>query len=135
MAKVQRVSYLKANLEDKPGALLKVMQELKAKNLGLSGLWGFSTAPGKAELYVVAKNLSKVKALWQSSGLFAEEGTGFWTKGTDRTGALNSNLDALAKAGVNIIAIDAIAVSGKYGSFIWVNPADVDRAAKALGAK
>ncbi|MBM4162759.1 MAG: hypothetical protein FJ217_16905 [Ignavibacteria bacterium] len=135
MAKAQRVKFFKINLENKPGALLKILSELKAKNMGLSGLWGFATRSEQAELYVVPKNPEKVRSLWTSSGLLVEEGTGFWLKGTDRTGALVAHLASLADAGVNIDAIDAVAVSGKFGSFIWVAPADIEKAAKALGAK
>ena len=135
MAKAQRVKYFKVNLENKPGALLKIMTELKAKNLGLCGLWGFATAGEKAELYVIPKNPDKLRSLWTASGLFADEGTGFWLKGADRTGALNKSLEALASAGVNIDSIDAVAVGGRFGSFIWVGHADVEKAAAALGAK
>lgn len=135
MAKPQRATYFKANLEDKPGALLTVLKELKSKNLGLSGLWGYSTSEGKAELYVVTKNPDKIRNAWKASGFLAEEGTGFWVKGTDKTGALLGTLEGLADSGVNIIAIDAVAVGGKFGSFVWVKPEDVERAARALGAK
>ncbi len=135
MAKVERVAYLKARLEDRPGALLKVLQDLKAKNLALKGLWGFATQGGQADLYVVPKNPEKVKSAWQSSGIFVEEGTGFFLKGVDRTGALLKRLESVANSGVNIDAIDAVAVGGRYGSFVWVKAADVDRAARALGAK
>lgn len=135
MAKTLRVTYLMANLEDRPGALLKVMRDLKAKNIGLTGLWGFGTSEGRAQLFVTAKNSDKVRSAWQASGILAEEGTGFFIKGADRTGALLKDLEALASAGVNIHAIDAVSVGGKFGSFVWVNSADVERAAKALGAK
>jgi len=135
MSKVQRATYFMAHLKDKPGALLKVMQKLKAKNIGLSGLWGFGTAPGKAQLFVVAKNPAKLRSFWKSSGMLAEEGTGFFIKGTDRTGALLKGLEALAKAGVNIHAIDAVSVGGSFGSFVWVEASKVKKAAKVLGAK
>jgi hypothetical protein len=135
MAKVQRVKYFKANLENKPGALLKILNELKAKNLGLSGLWGFATQPGKAELYVVPKNPDKLRSLWSALGLVADEGTALWLKGADRTGALVKSLEALAAVDVNIESIDAVAVNGWFGSVIWVAPAEIDKAAKVLGAK
>ncbi len=135
MATVRRVSYLKAKLKDKPGALLSIMHGLKKKSLGLAGLWGFATSAGKAELYVVAKNPARVRALWRASHVLAGEGKGFWVTGKDTTGALNRSLEALAKARVNIMAIDAIAVGGRYGSFIWVSPGSVRRAARALRAK
>ena len=133
MPNVQRVTYFMTNLKDKPGALLKIMQGLKAKNIGLAGLWGFGTHDGKAQLFVVAKNPSKLRKVWKASKVLAEEGTGFFIKGTDRTGALLKELESVAKARINIHAVDAIAVGGRFGSFIWVSASDVKRAAKALG--
>jgi hypothetical protein len=135
MAKPQRVRCFKANLEDKPGALLAIMQDLKTKNIALIGLWGYTTQPGKAELFVVPKNPEKLKAAWSASGTLVEERTAFLLKGVDKTGALIKPLEALAQAGVNLSAADGIAVSGNYGSLVWVSPTDVERAAQALGAK
>jgi hypothetical protein len=135
VAKPKRVTYFKASIEDKPGALLAVAQDLKSKNLGLVGLWGYGTQPGQAELYLIPKNPDKFRNAWRASRMTFEEGTGFLLQGADRTGALVKNLEAIAQAGVNIIAIDAIAVSGSYGSFLWVAPPDADKTAKALRAE
>jgi hypothetical protein len=134
MAKVRRVTYFMANLEDKPGELLKVMQNLKDKKIGLRGLWGFGTHSGKAQLFVVARKAEKLRKLWQESGLLAEEGTGFLIRGADQTGAMIESLQALVDSGVNIHAVDAIAAKGSYASFMWVRPEDVEKAAEALGA-
>jgi hypothetical protein len=135
MARIQRVTSFVANLPDNPGELLRVMQDLKGKNVSLSGLWGFATEPGKAQLYVVAKNPDKLRKAWKELGMLSEEAPGFLVTGTDRPGALLKTLEALAGAGINITAIDAIAVGGKFGSFIRVNTAEVDKAASLLGAK
>ncbi len=135
MASVRRVSYLKARLKDKPGALSSIMQGLKKKNLGLLGLWGFSTSGGKAQLYVIANNTGKVKSHWRASRISAQEGKGFWITGKNQTGALNKCLEALAKSRVNIVAIQAIAAGGRYGSLLWVRPHQIAKAAKALRAK
>ena len=135
MAKPQRVTCFKANLEDRPGALLAVLQGLKSKNIGLVGLWGYATEPGKADLWVVPKNPDKLRAAWSASGTLADERTAFLLKGADKTGALLKPLEALASAGVNMSAADGIAVSGNFGSLVWVGPADVEKAAQALGAK
>lgn len=48
---------------------------------------------------------------------------------------LEQSLDALAKAGVNIESIDAICVGGAYSSFIWIDPAKIDKAAGVLNAR
>ncbi len=135
MARVQRITYFVANLEDKPGAFLKVMQDLKAQNIGLAGSWGFGISEGRAQLFAVAKNPDKLRNAWRASGLLAEQGTGFFIKGADRTGALLKPLEALSAAYINIRAIHAIAVGGRYGSFFWVDAPNVERAAEALGAK
>ncbi|HEX7573581.1 MAG TPA: hypothetical protein VF514_10845 [Bacteroidota bacterium] len=135
MAKPQRVTYFKINLEDKAGSLLGIVQDLKSKKIGLVGLGGQDIQPGKAEIHVIARNPDKLRNAWKSSGMNFEEGTGFFVKGADRTGVLVATLDALAKAGVNIIMSEAMGVDGNYGCFIRVAPADVERTAKALKVK
>jgi len=56
-------------------------------------------------------------------------------KGADKTGALVKTLEAIAKEGVNIISVHAVAAGGNYGSFIRVAQADVAKTTKSLGAK
>ncbi len=134
MAKAKRVAYFKAKIEDKPGALLALTMDLKAKNLGLVGLKGVSGA-GQGDILVIAKNPDKLRDAWKASGVLTEEGAAFFISGADKTGVLVASLDAIAKAGVNIVAIEAIAIGGKYGAILWVSPEDLDKTAQALGVK
>ncbi len=134
MAKAKRIAYFKAKIEDKPGALLALVKDLKSRNLGLVALKGVGQA-GQGEILVVAKSPDKLRDAWKSSGTLAEEGTAFFVSGADKTGALVASLDAIAKAGVNIAATEAIAVGGKFGVILWVAPGDLDKTAHALGAK
>jgi hypothetical protein len=135
MAAAQRVTFLKANLRDQPGVLLGVMQDLKSRNIALKSLWGFGKRDSDAELYAIAKDSEKLRDAWKASGLLAEEGTGFFLKGTDKTGVLVKSLEVLTQANINIRAIMAIAVGGKYGTLMWVDSADIEKTAQALGAK
>ena len=135
MAKAQRATYFKITLEDKPGALLAIAKHLKSKKVGLAGLKALPSQPGQSEVYLIVKNPDKLRGALKSFGVAAEEGTTLFIKGADRTGALVSSLEAIAQAGVNIVATDAVAVGGNYGSFFRVAPGDIDKAAKALGAK
>jgi hypothetical protein len=135
MAKPRLVTFFKTSLEDRPGTLLAVAKEMKSKNLGLLALWGFGTQTGQGELYCIPKNPDKFRSAYKPSGMQMEEGSGFFLKGTDKTGALVKTLETIAKEGVNISAIQAIAAGGTYGSFIHVAPGDVERTAKLLGAK
>jgi hypothetical protein len=123
-----------ADLEDKPGSLLRIMQDLKARNIGLAGLWGFGTREGKAKLYIVPVDPDELRDAWIAAGLLSGEGTGFFVTGEDRTGALNESLEALSNAGINIDAIDAVSVGSQFGSYIWVNASIVEKAASTLGA-
>ena len=132
MAQVQRITFLKTSLKDQPGTLSGIMQNLKSKNIGLKGLWGYGKEDGTAELFIIPKDAAAVKSLWTAAGLTVEEGTVFFLTGSDKTGVLLKKLAVLTTANVNIKAMNALAVEGKYGSVIWVDAADVDKAAKAL---
>lgn len=135
MTRARRVRFFKAHLVNKPGTLFALTRRLKEQKLALCGLWGYSTSGSTAELYVVPKDPNKLRSLWSSEGILKEEGVGLWLTGTNRTGALNKSLEALFRAGVNIESIDAICVGKEYGSFIWVDPSDIEKAAKALDAQ
>jgi len=135
MAKPKVVTFFKMSLEDKPGKLLAIVKEMKAKKLGLVALWGYGTQPGQGELYCIPKNPDKFRSTYKPTGTQMEEGTGLFVKGTDKTGALVKTLDAIAKEGVNIKAMHAVAAGGSFGSFISVGPEDLTKTAEALGAK
>ncbi|MDP2886258.1 MAG: hypothetical protein Q8P51_14685 [Ignavibacteria bacterium] len=134
MPNVKRVAYFKAKIEDKPGALLALAKDLKEKKLDLIALKGVGQA-GQGEILVIAESPDKLREAWKASGVLVEEGTVFFLSGTDTTGALVTSLDAIANAGVNIVATEAIAVGGKFGAVLWVSPEDLDKTAQALGAK
>ena len=134
MGTAKRVTYFKAKIEDKPGALYNFAKDLKAKDLGLLSLKGISQGT-QGEILVVAKSPDKLRAAWTDAGLLIEEGTAFYLSGVDKVGALNPDLDGLAKAGINIVATEAVAAGRSYGAILWVDPADVEKTAKALGAK
>ena len=55
-------------------------------------------------------------------GLATTQETAFHISGPDKAGALCNVLEVL----------DAISFSGRFGSYLWVDPKDVKAAAKAL---
>jgi len=134
MATAKRLAYFKAKIDDKPGALLALAKDLKEKKLDLIALKGVGQA-GQGEILVIAKSPDKLREAWKASGALVEEGTVFFLSGTDTTGALVTSLDAIATAGVNLVATEALAVGGKFGAVLWVSPEDLDKTAQALGAK
>jgi len=59
----------------------------------------------------------------------------FLVRGDDRKGAVAELLKTLAEKKINVTAIDAVAAgTGRYAAMLWVEPKDVNKAAKALGA-
>lgn len=127
------MTYFKAHVEDKPGGLLALAQNLKEQNIDLIGLKGVSHIDS-GDVLVIPKNPEKVRISWNAAGTLLEEGTLFFLSGVNKTGALVSSLEALAKADVNIVAIEAAAVGGRFGSFVWVAPGDVEKASQVLAA-
>ncbi len=97
------------------------------------GLWDFGVQEGKAKLYVFSEKSEELKDVWTAAGLHAGEGIGFFVAGEDRTGALVDSLEALADRDININSINAVAVGGQFGSFIWVDASNVEKAASAQG--
>jgi prephenate dehydratase len=135
MAKPERVICFRTSIADTPGALLAIAKELKSKNVALIGYSGFAAQPGEAEVFVIPTKPDKLRNLWKTAGRTFQEGSAFLVKGTDETGALITTLERLAREGINITASNAVAVGGKYGSFLWVAEGDVEKTARALGIK
>ena len=55
-------------------------------------------------------------------------------QGDDRLGACADLIGALARAGINVIAWDAVAVHGRYGAIFWVAPKDTKKTQKVINS-
>jgi Ni,Fe-hydrogenase maturation factor len=49
-------------------------------------------------------------------------------------GAIADLLERLAAAKINVTAIDAVSVDGRYGAIFWVPTSDVKKTVSLLGA-
>lgn len=135
MAKIRRIDYYTMQVRDRPGEGARMLKALKKHDVGLLAFSAFPQGNGTQVDFIPEDSrdfLAAVKALeWDVSA----RKVGFLLQGKDRTGALAGLMGKLGKAGVNVIAIDAVS-SGKrrFGAIFWVKPADVSRAAKVVGA-
>ncbi|MBI2890952.1 MAG: hypothetical protein HYY13_09240 [Nitrospirae bacterium] len=122
-------------VEDKPGTLAQFCRSLKKSNVNLKGVWGFGVGGGKARIFAVPQRAEKFQKAAAAEGWNATKCDVFYVSGKDQVGALVKTLEAAEQGGVNIHAVDAIAVGGKFGSYIWAESGKESDLGKVLGAK
>ena len=131
---VTRVEYFYVEAPNTPGEGARALNVLRDAGVNLLAFSGFP-AGRRAQLDFVpadpkAFRETARKAKWKVTG----PKRAFLVQGEDRAGVVAEIMEKLAAARINVTAIDAVcAGNGRYGAILWVKPADVTRASKALG--
>lgn len=136
MASIRKVGYYSMKVPNRPGAGAKLLDALKAARVNLLAFTGFPEGGG-AQVDFVPQNDAAFRRAARKTGLrLSAKKTVFLVQGADRPGALTGVVDRLAKARINMVALDAVtAGAGRFGAIFWVKPKDVGRAARALNAR
>ena len=131
-----RVEYFAITTDDKPGVGADIHQKLSKEGVNLLGVLAFPTTPGKVQVDLVPENPEAFTKATRKLGLTTgTPKTAFIVQGTDRAGAIADVLERLGTQGINVRATCGITCGGnRYGAILWVNPADVEKATRALGA-
>lgn len=130
---VRKVDYYKATIADKPGEGARVLTALAEAGVNLLAVTGFPRGR-KAQFDFIPEDAATFKTAARQARLTVTRKTAFLIQGDDRAGVLAEIASRLGMAGVNITAVDAVAAgAGRYGAILWVKPADVRKAARALG--
>jgi hypothetical protein len=134
--RVRKITYFYTKVPNRPGHGARVLRALADAGVNLLAYSGFPDA-GRAQLDFVPRDSSALLRAARRAGIrLSARKTGFLISGTDRVGACASLLAKLAKAKINVIAMDAVAVGGgHWGALLWVKRRDVARAARVLRAK
>lgn len=134
---VLSVEYFAITSDDKPGVGADLHKRLAKEGVNLLAALAFPTVTGKVQVDIVPENPETFTRAARKLGLTTgEPKTAFLVQGTDRSGALGDVLDRLGSAKINVRATCGIACGGnRYGALIWVNAADVETAARALGSQ
>jgi hypothetical protein len=133
---IELVDYFYVDAPDKPGEGARVLGHLREQGVNLLVFSGFPSGR-RAQLDFVPADAAAFRATaraakWKVTG----PKKAFLLQGEDRVGAVADVMERLAAARINVTAIDAVcAGSGRYGAIVWVKPADVRKAAKALGVR
>jgi hypothetical protein len=133
---VRKASYYSVKVPQRPGSGAHLLAALKAAKVNLLAFTGFPASGGAQVDFVPQDNAKFVRAARKAKMKLSARKTVFLAQGEDRAGALTQILGKLAKAKINVVALQA-AVAGKrrYGAMFWVKPKDVGRASRVLKAR
>lgn len=132
---IKKVGYFAMDVANKPGEAARILQTLSQAGVDLLAFSGFPRGrrsqldfvPADAALFRKAATRAKLKV--------RPKKTGFLVQGKDRKGAVAEVLQKLADANINVTAVDGVSAGGgRYGAILWVDPSNVNKAAKALKA-
>jgi hypothetical protein len=133
---IRKTAYFSMKAPNRAGQGAAVLKGLADHGANLQAFTGFPAAGG-AQVDFVPYDVTKFTRAARKLGLkVSKKKTAFLARGTDKTGAVASICSKLAKAGINMVAMDAVAAgSGRFGAIFWVKPRDVAKASRALRAR
>jgi len=135
MASVRKASYYSMKVPQRPGSGAQLLAALKAAKVNLLAFTGFPEGGGAQVDFVPQDNAQFVKAARKAGLRISPRKTVFLARGGDRVGALTQILGKLARAKINLVALNAVtAGKRRYGAMFWVKPKDVAKAARLLRA-
>jgi len=132
---VRKVAYFSMDVPNKPGEGARVLGTLADAGVNLLAFSGFPSGR-KAQLDFIPEDVAVFKKAVKAAKIRTRpQKFGFLAQGDDRKGAVADLLKTLVEKKINVTAIDAVSAgAGRYAAILWVEPKDVNKAAKVLGA-
>ncbi len=133
---VRKTAYFSMKTPNRSGQCARLLNALATHGVNLLAFTGFPNA-GRAQVDFVPYDPSRFLRAARKMGLkVSKRKTVFLAQGTDKAGAVAGVCSKLARAGINLVAMDAVSAGrGRYGAIFWVKPRDVGRASRALRAR
>ncbi len=133
-SQIQQVDYFYTMVPDKAGEGARVLAGLRDAGVNLLVFSGFPEGR-KGQLDFVPSDAPAFVKAAKSLGLsVSKRKSGFLFQGEDQPGAAAEIMQKLAAAKINVVSMQAICSGeGRFGGILWVDSADVRKAAKALG--
>jgi hypothetical protein len=132
---IQRVQYFYAEVADRPGEGAKLLSTFKEQGVNLLACSGFPKGR-RAQIDLIPADIAAFRAAARKAKLkLVGPKTAFLIQGDDRPGAIADILGRLAEAKINVTSVQAVSSgNGRFGALLWVQPRDVNKAAKLLNA-
>lgn len=132
---VRKVDYFAIHVPNRAGEAACLLKELKKQGVNLLGFSGFPDGRRSQVDFIPANTTQFMRAAKKIGMRPGNKKTGFLVRGKDRSGALGMVMDRLARAHINVTAVDGVSASnGNFGAILWVKPKDINRAARTLHA-
>ena len=113
-----------------------MLVQLRKAGVNLLAFTGFPSGRGSQMDFVPANSAAFRKAAKAAGWKIGKAKTGFLIQGADRAGALDGTLSKLARARINVTAVDGVAAGGgRFGAVLWVKSKDFSKASKTLKAR
>ena len=135
MDTIRKADYFSMETAHKVGEGARLLGALRDAGVNLLAFTGFPSGRRAQVDFIPADTVQFKTAARKLKLKVGARKTVFLVQGDDRPGAIAEICEKLADAGINMIAMDAVAIgNGRYGAMFWVPPRDVKKAAKLLGA-
>ena len=133
---VRKTAYFSMKTPNRPGQGSRLLNGLAAHGVNLVAFTGFPNA-GRAQVDFIPYDAVKFTRAARKLGMkVSKRKTVFLAQGSDKAGACAAICGKLAKAGINMVAMDAVAAGrGRFGAIFWVKSRDVARASRVLRAR
>jgi ACT domain-containing protein len=133
---IRKVVYFSMQVPNRPGVGVQMLNAIAKGRQNLLAFTGFPNGSRAQVDFVPAKPVEFARGAKKAGVKLGKRKVAFLVQGEDRVGALVRILDKLAKARINMVAMDAVtAGSRRFGAIFWVRPKDVARTSRLLGAR
>ena len=129
---VRLVDYFYITLPNKAGEGARALDVLRSEGVNLLAFSAFPEGRKSQADFVPEDSAAFRRAAKKAKWKVAGPKKVFLVQGDDRVGAIADLIGALAAAKINVTALDAVSVHGRYGAMFWVAPKDVKKATKVL---
>jgi len=133
---IRKTAYFSMQTPNRTGQAAQLLDGLAKHGVNLLAFTCFPSAEA-AQVDFIPDDVAKFTRAARKLDLnVGEKKTVFLAQGKDKAGAIAKICGKLAKAGINMVAMDAVAAGkGRFGTIFWVKPKDVAKATKILGAR